>query len=254
MITTHWTLQGKGGVGKSLIASLLMQYLKESAGKSAEADKLVRGYDTDPVNATFEGYEALHVERVIITEQDQINTRLFDRLMEKLVGLPDGSHAVIDNGASSFIALCDYLKNAGALEVFEQNCHVLFHTVVTGGQAVQDTITGLLSLIRNFPGQSIIVWQNRYYGPVEIDGVDLERMEVWKTNQESIEALITIPLVPPQTTGYDLRQLFSRRRTFAEAANDPSLNLMARHRLGMFWKKMKEELEDKLPVEFVCLN
>ncbi len=42
----HLTLQGKGGVGKRLVASVLAQYLREKG-------KEVRCIDTDPVNRTF---------------------------------------------------------------------------------------------------------------------------------------------------------------------------------------------------------
>jgi P-type conjugative transfer protein TrbG len=53
----HLTLQGKGGVGKSLVASVLAQYLKEQG-------KDVRCIDTDPVNRTFAQYSALGADRL----------------------------------------------------------------------------------------------------------------------------------------------------------------------------------------------
>jgi len=46
MATIHFILQGKGGVGKSLIAALLAQYLH---GRGLE----VYCFDTDPINATL---------------------------------------------------------------------------------------------------------------------------------------------------------------------------------------------------------
>jgi hypothetical protein len=263
MITTHWIIQGKGGVGKSLIASLLAQYIRESfiarGIGSGKVNELVYGYDTDPVNATFSGYEALQVEPIAITEQDQINERNFDQLIERLLCLSDGAHAIIDNGASSFLSFCNYIKSGNAFVVLQNyNCRVLLHTVVTGGQAIHDTFAGVNSLICNFPGQSIVVWQNSYFGPVEINGVSLEQMTIWKENLEgSVESLIRIPWAASQTTAFDLRQLFSRRKTFAEAVQDESINLMARHRLGMFWQAMKTELENNLIIDFEgasCLN
>ena len=51
------TLQGKGGVGKSLVASVLAQYLWEKG-------KEVRCIDTDPVNRTFAQYRALSADRL----------------------------------------------------------------------------------------------------------------------------------------------------------------------------------------------
>lgn len=49
MATIHFILQGKGGVGKSMIAAFLYQ-AEWDTGKSVEA------FDTDPVNATLAGY------------------------------------------------------------------------------------------------------------------------------------------------------------------------------------------------------
>ena len=53
--TIHLSLQGKGGVGKSLTASILAQYLI-SRGMA------VRCVDTDPVNRTLTQYKRLDVQ------------------------------------------------------------------------------------------------------------------------------------------------------------------------------------------------
>jgi CO dehydrogenase nickel-insertion accessory protein CooC1 len=50
--TIHISLQGKGGVGKSLISTILSQYLV-SRGQD------VHGIDADPVNQTMSEYRAL---------------------------------------------------------------------------------------------------------------------------------------------------------------------------------------------------
>ena len=50
----HLTLQGKGGVGKSLVASILAQYFRH---RGAEIHCL----DTDPVNQTFSQYTGVWV-------------------------------------------------------------------------------------------------------------------------------------------------------------------------------------------------
>lgn len=58
MKAVHFILQGKGGVGKSFIATLLAQYLSQH-------NEIV-GFDTDPVNASFEQYKSLSVQTVPI--------------------------------------------------------------------------------------------------------------------------------------------------------------------------------------------
>ena len=93
-------LQGKGGVGKSLIAAILAQY-NVSKGKQPLC------IDTDPVNATFHGFKALNVKRLQIMDGDEINPRHFDSLVELIA--PSTVDVIIDNGASSFVPLSHYL-------------------------------------------------------------------------------------------------------------------------------------------------
>ena len=58
MSKIHIILQGKGGVGKSLIAAVLAQY-KASKGQNPLC------IDTDPVNATFNGFkQVINGERI----------------------------------------------------------------------------------------------------------------------------------------------------------------------------------------------
>ena len=75
----HLTLQGKGGVGKSLVASVLAQYLRERG-------KEVRCIDTDPVNRTFAQYSALGADRLNLRdEHNRIEQRAFDSLIERFL-------------------------------------------------------------------------------------------------------------------------------------------------------------------------
>lgn len=100
MAKIHMVLQGKGGVGKSMITATLAQY------KAAKGQKPLC-VDTDPVNATFEEYKALNVRRLHIMDGDEINTRHFDALVELIA--PAENDVIIDNGASSFVPLSHYL-------------------------------------------------------------------------------------------------------------------------------------------------
>lgn len=74
MARIHMLLQGKGGVGKSFIASVVAQY-KISRGQKPLC------IDTDPVNATFFGFQALKVKRLELMDGEEINPRNFDALV-----------------------------------------------------------------------------------------------------------------------------------------------------------------------------
>lgn len=121
----HMVLQGKGGVGKSFVSALMAQYLQDRGLEPV-------CIDTDPVNATFAGYAAFHVHAIDLMDGRDINPRRFDLLVEKIAAAEPGQHVIIDNGASSFLPLADYmlsydvpalLKELGARAVAAQRHH-----------------------------------------------------------------------------------------------------------------------------------
>ncbi|SDP78768.1 nucleotide-binding protein [Desulforhopalus singaporensis] len=116
MATIHLILQGKGGVGKSFVSSLLAQYL-------IDREEKVACFDTDPVNATFSAYKSLQVHKLDILEDENINSRLFDSLIEQLLQLPDDSSAIIDNGAASFIPLASYISENMVPDLIRESGH-----------------------------------------------------------------------------------------------------------------------------------
>src|SRR5688572_15894020 len=96
----HLVLQGKGGVGKSFVASILAQYFRER-------NKKVKCVDTDPVNQTFAQYRDLGVQRLDLLVDGAIDQRAFDGLVEQL--LTEDGLFVVDNGASTFIPMWNYM-------------------------------------------------------------------------------------------------------------------------------------------------
>ena len=236
MATIHMLLQGKGGVGKSLVASLLFQYLKTR-------EIPVKGFDTDPVNNTFAGYKEFDVQSLDIMNGDDIDQRRFDHLIENLSELPEDMHIVVDNGASCFVALCSYLKDNGALPFLMENGHELYiHTLVTGGLALPDTLKGLHSLTNHFPDVPIVVWLNPYYGDIILDGSDFFHFKVYTEKSESFKAVIQLPQLKAGTFGKDMEDLLARRMSF-EAAVKSNIHLMARQRLAMTWRKIQGAID-----------
>src|SRR5580658_11258293 len=98
--TVHLSLQGKGGVGKSLIASFIAQFYKDHGVRAICVD-------TDPVNQTFSQYAALGAQHLQLMEGNQIDRRRFDSLLESI--LTTDESFIVDNGASTFIPLWHYM-------------------------------------------------------------------------------------------------------------------------------------------------
>lgn len=246
MALINLTLQGKGGVGKSFVASLLAQhYLKR--------DTPLACFDTDPINQTFAGYKAFPVETVRLGERpDEINPRYFDALIEQIMAGPDDGIVVIDNGASTFLPLLGYMVEAQALQMLADAGHeVRLHTVLTGGQALNDTMEGLHHVLQSVPDIPVIVWLNEYFGRIERKDAsgevrNFEHSGLYKKNRDRIHALVRLPEVRKETFGHDIEQMMRARLTFDEAASHPEFQLMSRQRLKMTWRSIGAEMEQRI--------
>lgn len=237
MTQVHFILQGKGGVGKSFVASLLHQHFT-SQGISA------RGIDTDPVNATFASYKAIKAERLEIMKDDNIDPRAFDTLVEQILSADDKSVFVVDNGAATFVPLCAYLFENDVIAFLQaQGCQITFHTVLTGGQALNDTTTGLSNLFRHFAEVPVCVWMNEYFGKPEKNGKSFEESNLFKNNQDHIHGLLRISEVRKETFGLDLEQMLSRKMTFDQVMESPDFNIMAKQRLRMIWRDLNDQIK-----------
>ncbi len=224
MAKVHIILQGKGGVGKSAIAAIIAQY-KKSIGQETVC------IDTDPVNATFEGYKALNVRRLKIMEGDEINTRNFDALVEIIATAEND--VIIDNGASSFVPLSHYLISNQVPALLQEMGHELVvHTVITGGQALLDTVNGFVQLAVQFPEESLfVIWLNPYWGAIEHEGKRFEQMKAYVTHKNRVAAIVQIPALKEETHGRDFSEMLQDRQTFDEALDDKTRTIMTRQRL-----------------------
>ena len=239
MAKIHMILQGKGGVGKSMIAATIAQY------------KLAKGQtplciDTDPINATFHGYKSIDVKRLNIIEGDEIKTRNFDMMIELIAG--SENDVIIDNGASSFVPLSHYLISNKVPELLKEMGHeLIIHTVVTGGQSLLDTVSGFSQLISQFPDEAqFVVWLNPYWGPIEYDEKSFEQMKAYTANKTRVTAIIQIPVMKDETYGQDFNNMLQARLTFVEALKMESLIIMVRQRLNIIRTQLFGNLDNAM--------
>lgn len=238
MKSVHMTLQGKGGVGKSLVAALIAQFLQE---RGDEATCI----DTDPVNQTFTGYSALKVSTLpLLDAEGRVNERNFDPLIEQIV--ETDSAFVIDNGAASFVPLSSYLlENDAARMIQDSGKQLVVHTVVTGGSGLDDTLEGFANLADQLPTDvRLVVWVNEYFGDVAADGKRFEEMRAFTHRKDRVHAVIYLDRQTSSTFKQDMEELLTAKLTFAEALASDRLGLMPRQRL----KQIRNQIFDRMAV------
>lgn len=201
--------------------------------------KDVMAYDTDPVNATLSSFREFRVTPVDVMKDGNIDARKFDVLLEALVNAPAESHVIVDNGASSFIALGAYLAENDFLPLLEEQGHrVIFHSIVTGGQALGDTIQGLARMALGFPSSPIVVWLNPFFGDITIDGKGFEEFKIYKEYSSQFHALIELPMGNKALIGKDLEELFVKRQSFEAGINASSTTIAVKARLRRYWNQI----------------
>lgn len=230
----HIVLQGKGGVGKSLIAALIAQVLQ-----SHKTD--LCGIDTDPVNQTLARYRALPVRPLeILTADRQIDSRQFDQMIEWMI--EHNGPVVVDNGATSFVPVTGYLAETGAIDFLqEQGRRVILHTVLVGGQAMDDTLAGLQALLIGTRAQ-VVVWENEFFGPVERNGRRFIDSAIYTEHRDRIEGIVTLRRRNADTFGRDIAALTADALTFVEALASPDFGPMPKHRLKQIWTDIAGQL------------
>jgi hypothetical protein len=233
-------LQGKGGVGKSFVSAIVAQYFRKKSGT-------VHCLDTDPVNATFAQYQSIGAEHLNILRRGTIHEKRFDELVDT-VCTGTGTF-IIDTGATTFVPLWNYiLENEILLFLRNHGRRVFVHSVVAGGQAMSDTLSGFEKLAETTTEKNVIVWLNEYFGEVVRDGKTFEEFRVAEEQASKLLGTVVIRERNPHTFGDDVRQMLERRLTFEEAIRIDDFSLVSKQRLEIVRRELFEQL-DKLAMD-----
>jgi len=242
----HFTLQGKGGVGKSYVSSLVAQHLMRTRIP-------FRCIDTDPVNDTLSQYAALHAERLDVMVEGRVDEGAFDGLLERILTEP--TSFVVDSGATSFVALTNHLTESNAFQLLRDHGRdVIVHCVLTGGQSCRDTVIGFKLIAERCAPRSVVVWLNEFLGPVEMETepgnrlsvVPFTEMMAYADHEEAVLGIVTLPKRNSDTFGRDIQAMNSRRLTFAEVPMAQGLTLVTKSRLARVEQELFEQIESVL--------
>ena len=236
----HCIVGNKGGVGKSLAASWLIQYGLEQGWN-------VLPIECDQGNRTLSRYERLGTERLeLLDPEHQVDRRRFDALLETLVADTEPC-VVMDNGQASFTPLTRYMSECLAFDMLRdarRDCFV--HIVLAGGQLGTSTLAGLRHTCKILSADAkLVVWHNEHFGPID-----------HAEYQSAIEDVQTRVLDPVQLIRWskpfedDVQDMLKEFLTFGEALASPNFGLMSRQRL----KLVREQVFGALQQSFTAIT
>jgi hypothetical protein len=235
MNTIHLVMMGKGGVGKSLIAVTLAQYL-------IGLERPLNCVDLDPTSPTFKQFGSLNVEHINIADSEcNIDPTRFDVLMEKI--LSSETDWVIDTGAPTFLPLVNYLaENEVFSFLVDNDWRVVIHSPLVGGVAMSETVNGLKAILQ-ISDCPVVVWENEYFGPVEMNGKRFVQTTGYDQFKSRVLGMVLLPKGNHKTAEADMRTMHARRLTWDEAIGDKGFMTMQRNRLTVMRRNINEQLE-----------
>jgi len=235
--TVNLMLAGKGGIGKTLGASLIAQWLREQ-GES------VAVIDADPVQASLASIPSLAAEEVTLLEGDIVNVAAMDAVVSRFV--TEDRHFVVDCGASGFRPFSSYLLRDGLVEIVAgSDKRVLLHTVIAGGagDAMTHTSVAVAHLIDAFlPHVEVVVWLNPYFGALEHNGVSIEDTDFFDGIRGRIAAIVRLQKLDPNYSGAAFAAMLKDKLTFEDVRMSQDIGMITKLRLANVWKPIRDQL------------
>lgn len=235
--TVHFILQGKGGIGKTLVSTILAQWILSKDSQSLHC------YDTDQENPTFSRYKALDVRHIpVMTDFRTIDPKRFDALMMAI--LEDEDNCVVDNGANSFTPLMAYLIENDAFEMMrESGKQVYVHTIVGGGDILHDTAAGFASTA-NAVSAPLILWENQHFGLLQsASGKQFCDSRTFSEHAHRVLGRITLAQRNSDTFGADIKKMNTARMTMEEVMQSDKFNIMEKQRIKTVYRQIFEQLD-----------
>lgn len=234
----HVTLCGKGGVGKTVVARLLAEFLIDRGER-------IMAFDADPLNTSFASVAALDVEKVALFDKNQkVNALRFDALMLKIV--ERGSSVVIDTGASSYMPLVNWMQEVSLAKILsDEGFDLMIHVVIAGGPALPFTLKNFTEICGAVHEEArVVVWLNHYWEEIERNGRRFHEWPAFVEHRGAVEAVLDIAQMSSDTSAVDFATLLKSNAIFAEALGpDSGFNVFERSRLFNIRKTMFDGMD-----------
>jgi len=238
--TVHFILQGKGGIGKTLVSTILAQWM---AGQDDQEQRPLRCFDTDQENPTFSRYKAINVRHVpVMTDTRTIDPKRFDALMIAL--LETDGNCVIDNGANTFSPLMAYLLENDCFDLLKESGRkVVIHVIVGGGDTLHDTATGFTTTAKA-TDVPLVLWENQHFGLLQsASGKQFTDSLTYAEHAARVVGRVVLTARNADTFGADIKKMNIARLTVEEVRASDKFNVMEKQRIKVVFRDLFEQLD-----------
>lgn len=210
----HFVMQSKGGVGKSVVSSLIAQYLEDKVNNLSIID-------IDPNNKTLASYKSLNVEQIDIIKDDEniVDQSKFDIFLQNFLQSDDATF-LIDTGSGEYLPLNNYLTIMGIPEIVRDfNKTMYIHVPINYGQAEDDTKKCLLKLTETYTDVGIVVWENEYFGKPTTEFTQTKAYKVF----DNIIGVVKLKKLNADTFEKDFKTMIKHGMTFKDVRSDEKI-------------------------------
>ncbi len=235
----HLTIGDKGGIGKSFIAALMAQYIR---------DNITNGkpicIDMDMKNKTFSRYMELGVELIDVRTAGDIDRSKFDLMINRIDEAGENDVIIVDVGGNIYISLTDYMAVNEVYEMIaERGVEIVLHVPIVGGGDMFPTLKTFDEVVANTPASVMIaVWINQKNGRVEYEGKSFEESTRYDEYRSRIRSVTHIPLWRPDMQ-INVAAMLEEAVTFEKAVDMGMFDLMSRQRLTMAKRYLYAEIQ-----------
>lgn len=227
MATIHFIGGEKGGVGKSLVARVLAQYLIDHG-------KPFLGFDSDRSHGALLRFYADYASPIVIDQYESL-----DQVMESAADQPD-RQIVVDLAAQTHLPLVNWMEDSGALELAtELGIDVRYWHVMDSGKDSVDLLKKLFDRFDDHLDYVLVLNQLR--------GEDFGIFE--KSGQkERAQGLSAQQIRFPRLHETSMTRIDARSTSFWAAANNTDkdvtgLGMLERQRVRIWLAKAYSELD-----------
>ncbi len=230
-------MQAKNDVGKTYIASILAEYFQAMGHE-------FRAFDADKSKNSFFKFDGLKVAPIEILDANRhLNPTTFDKFWAEAIS--HNNNLVIDTGGDIFEPLVQhFVKNGFDNLIAESTTEIIVHTVIAGGDRLDDTINGLVTLCNKLPFKvKIVVWLNENFGPIEVAGKPFEGFKIYENNKDKIHGIIRIREQNSDLFKADLLKKNTLKMTLSEAIKSEEFSEVSSRRFEEFQRELFEQLD-----------